>query len=124
MLFGIFRRRTGPRKGCSGAGFNARFFMRDIAGYPTALIFRFPALIKVVAIFKSKNRRCGNSSGLLFLADSRNKGTFCESYSYYCCEIFLVILPHFFHSRPEGRIKWPMSTTLREERKARVCKTL
>jgi hypothetical protein len=53
--------------------------MRVILGYPTALIFRFAALNKVAANFKSKNRRCGNSSDLLFLADSRNKGTYLKT---------------------------------------------
>ena len=30
ILFGDFLTRTGPRKGCSDTGFNARFFMRVI----------------------------------------------------------------------------------------------
>jgi len=72
FLFGIFRGRTGLRNSKCCTGFNARFFNRVLQGQPTALIFRFVAIVKVEAMFKSKNRRCGNSLNSKLIADLRN----------------------------------------------------
>ncbi|MBK6827126.1 MAG: hypothetical protein IPG86_09715 [Chitinophagaceae bacterium] len=56
ILLGIFRTRTGHRNSPCCTGFNARFFIRAMAGYPIALIFRFAVSIKM---WSSSNRKIG-----------------------------------------------------------------
>jgi hypothetical protein len=50
--------------------------MRAMAGYPTALIFRFAAIPKVAAMLKSKNRRYGNSLNSRLITDLKNSVLF------------------------------------------------
>ena len=96
ILLGDFRRRTGSRNSRYGTGFKARFFSRAMAGYPTALIFRFPAIFKIVAIFKSKNRRCGNSLISNLITDLRNSVLFDQHYLERWSKILMRLFPRFF----------------------------
>ena len=71
-LCGNFSRRPVLRRSKFCTYLNAVFLMRALANIITALIFRFVAIVKVEAMFKSKNRRCGNSLNSKLIADLRN----------------------------------------------------